>query len=109
MLSIILGELPVQEGKVLVNGVISYYSQSTWVFPGTIRQNIIFTENFEKNRYERVTEICALTEDLKLFPSGDLTLIGERGVTLSGGQKARIALARYFNISLVAITDIICT
>lgn len=90
----ILGELPVQEGNFLVNGLVSYYCQSPWIFPGTIRQNILFAENFEKSRYDRVIEVCALKPDFRMLPNGDMTLVGERGVTLSGGQKARIALAR---------------
>lgn len=78
----------------MVNGLVSYYCQSPWIFPGTIKQNILFSENFEKSRYDRVVEVCALRRDFEIFPRGDQTLIGDRGTTLSGGQKARIALAR---------------
>ncbi|KAF4573251.1 hypothetical protein EYR36_007762 [Pleurotus pulmonarius] len=62
----------------------------------TIRDNIIFgsTSGFEEERYRAVLEACALTKDLEMFDAGDLTEIGEKGITLSGGQKARVALAR---------------
>ncbi len=89
-----LGELPVSVGIYEIRGRISYYSQVPWIFSGTIFQNIVFSEIFEQSRYERVIEVCALKEDFKILPHGDHTVIGERGITLSGGQKARIALAR---------------
>ncbi|XKL66418.1 hypothetical protein PGB90_009838 [Kerria lacca] len=94
LLNVILGELRISEGKFDICGTVSYYSQTPWIFAGTIRQNILFSENFEKSRYVEIIEVCALNKDLQNFPNGDLTLIGERGITLSGGQKARIALAR---------------
>lgn len=59
-----------------------------------IRQNILFGQPFDQKRYEEVVEVCALKRDFALFPFGDETLVGDRGVTLSGGQKARINLAR---------------
>jgi len=59
-----------------------------------IRQNILFGQPFDHKRYEEVVEVCALKRDFALFPFGDETLVGDRGVTLSGGQKARINLAR---------------
>lgn len=98
LLNVILGELPISGGKVSVGGTVSYYSQSPWIFAGTIRQNILFSQDFEQTRYNRVVEVCALNTDLKSFPYEDHTLVGERGITLSGGQKARIALARYFDL-----------
>lgn len=93
-MNVILGELPINEGNLKLNGTISYYSQIPWIFAGTIRKNILFSEKFVPERYEKVIQACALKHDFTILPDGDLTLIGERGVTLSGGQKARIALAR---------------
>ncbi|KAG0224305.1 hypothetical protein BGW42_005193 [Actinomortierella wolfii] len=73
---------------------ISYSAQSPWIFAGSIRNNILFGSEFNKERYERVIQVCELTRDLSLFPQGDATIIGEKGVTLSGGQRARVSLAR---------------
>ncbi|XP_040888393.1 ATP-binding cassette sub-family C member 4-like [Toxotes jaculatrix] len=94
LLSAILGELPHDSGTVSVRGQLSYASQQPWVFPGTIRSNILFGRELNPQRYERVIRACALKKDLELLPDGDLTTIGDRGATLSGGQKARVNLAR---------------
>lgn len=93
-LNVLLGEVAIDSGEVLVNGKVSYCSQEPWVFEGTIRDNVVFVEDFNERRYKRVLKVCALERDLELLPRGDLTMIGERGVSLSGGQKARINLAR---------------
>lgn len=61
---------------------------------GSVRQNILFGQQFVKSRYTEVCKVCALERDISLFPHGDKTVIGERGVSLSGGQRARINLAR---------------
>nr|XP_039260711.1 multidrug resistance-associated protein 4-like isoform X5 [Styela clava] len=94
LLSAVLGELPALKGKAIVHGKIVYSNQVPWVFSGTLRENILFGEEYEKERYDDVISACCLTKDLTLLSDGDLTLIGERGVTLSGGQKARVSLAR---------------
>ncbi|XP_034411084.1 multidrug resistance-associated protein 4-like isoform X1 [Cyclopterus lumpus] len=94
LLSTILGELPVKEGVLEVKGQLTYASQQPWVFPGTIRSNILFGKALDPQKYERVLRACALKRDLELLPDADLTLIGDRGATLSGGQKARVNLAR---------------
>ncbi|XP_034254797.1 multidrug resistance-associated protein 4-like isoform X2 [Thrips palmi] len=96
VLQSILGELKPLEGKgsVKINGKISYASQDSWVFAATVRQNILFGSAYDKKRYEKVVKSCALLKDFEQFPQGDFTIIGERGVSLSGGQKARINLAR---------------
>nr|XP_035935989.1 multidrug resistance-associated protein 4 isoform X2 [Halichoerus grypus]XP_035935990.1 multidrug resistance-associated protein 4 isoform X2 [Halichoerus grypus] len=94
LLSAVLGELPRSQGLVSVHGRIAYVSQQPWVFSGTVRSNILFGKKYEKERYERVIKACALKKDLQLLEDGDLTVIGDRGATLSGGQKARVNLAR---------------
>ncbi|XP_047432400.1 ATP-binding cassette sub-family C member 4-like [Mugil cephalus] len=94
LLSAILGELPHDAGKLKVRGQLTYASQQPWVFPGTIRSNILFGREFNAKKYESVLRACALKRDLELLPDGDQTLIGDRGATLSGGQKARVNLAR---------------
>lgn len=94
LLQAILKELPLLSGSVDINGIISYASQEPWLFTGTVRQNILFGRPMNKERYKTVIHKCALAKDFKLFPYGDRTLVGERGIALSGGQRARINLAR---------------
>uniref|UniRef100_A0A674EJH8 Multidrug resistance-associated protein 4 n=1 Tax=Salmo trutta TaxID=8032 RepID=A0A674EJH8_SALTR len=91
LLSAILGELPHDKGVLRVKGQLTYTSQQPWVFPGTIRSNILFGKELHPQKYEKVLRACALK---RLLPDGDLTVIGDRGATLSGGQKARVNLAR---------------
>lgn len=90
----LLGELPIENGEMQVNGTISYASQEPWLFTGSVRQNILFGESLDEERYMRVINACSLTLDMELWPNGDKTIVGERGVNLSGGQRARINLAR---------------
>lgn len=94
LLHAILKELPLQDGSIDVNGEISYASQEPWLFAGTVRQNILFGLPMERARYKMVVRRCALERDFSLLPHGDKTIVGERGVSLSGGQRARINLAR---------------
>lgn len=94
LLHVILKELPVSSGRVDVSGRVSYASQEPWLFAGSVRQNILFGQAFDRDRYNRVVAVCALKRDFQLLPYGDKTVVGERGVSLSGGQRARINLAR---------------
>lgn len=94
LLEVILKELPLTQGELNVRGIVSYAAQQAWIFEGSVKSNIVFVEEFNPNRYEKVIEVCALEHDLKLFPQGDQTILGDRGISLSGGQKARINLAR---------------
>jgi len=79
---------------LIIGGSVAYVSQESYCFNGTIRQNILFGKPFDEKLYRRILYVCALEDDIKQFTDGDQTLVGERGVTLSGGQKARINLAR---------------
>ncbi|XP_055378030.1 ATP-binding cassette sub-family C member 4-like [Condylostylus longicornis] len=94
LLQIILEELPLLKGALEVNGKVSYATQEPWVFAATVRQNILFGQDMEKSRYDAVVKSCALVKDFEQFADGDRTVIGEKGASLSGGQKARISLAR---------------
>lgn len=94
ILSVILRELEIDSGELTVNGIVSYSSQEPWLFDATMRQNIRFTEPYDKERYQEVIRVCSLERDLRSLPAGDLTMVGESGICLSGGQKARINLAR---------------
>ncbi|CAF5066806.1 unnamed protein product, partial [Rotaria sp. Silwood1] len=94
LLAAILGEMSLVQGSSKIYGKIAYVSQISWIFSGTIRENILFCKDFDKEKYERVLQSCCLITDLQSFPAGDSTVIGEKGVNLSGGQKARVSLAR---------------
>ena len=90
----ILGELPLSSGRLEANGRVSYASQEAWIFYGTVRENILLGKEFHLQRYDQVVRACALERDLQLLVAGDQTIVGERGVSLSGGQRARVNLAR---------------
>lgn len=95
LLQALLGELDLLEGHVnLPDEMIGYCNQTPWLQSMSIRENILFSSPFEETRYKEVLEACALTQDLAAFKHGDLSNIGENGIGLSGGQKARVALAR---------------
>lgn len=94
LLQLLLKELPLKSGRVDAIGAISYSSQEPWLFVSTVRNNILFGNEYNKIRYKNVVEVCALETDFEQLPHGDKTLVGERGVSLSGGQRARINLAR---------------
>lgn len=94
ILHTILHELEIDKGELSVCGVVSYSAQEPWLFEASVRQNILFTEDYDENRYRQVIHVCALERDLELLPYADLTIVGERGISLSGGQKARVSLAR---------------
>ncbi|XDA80100.1 hypothetical protein R6Z07F_010094 [Ovis aries] len=94
LLRALLGELPPSQGKVSVHGRIAYVSQQPWMFPGTVRSNILFGKKYEEERYEKVIKACALEEDFQNLKERDLTVTGDGGTPLSEGQKARVSLAR---------------
>ena len=80
--------------KIIINGNISYVGQEAWIQNNTIQNNILFYRPYDSTKYQTILDLCELNHDLESFPGGDLTEIGEKGVNLSGGQKARISLAR---------------
>ena len=93
----ILGEgRPLTGSELAVKGRLGCFLQSPFIMNDTVRNNILFGHEaaVDEERYKLALEVCSLSHDLKLLPHGDQTEIGEKGITLSGGQKARIALAR---------------
>ncbi|XP_041970656.1 probable multidrug resistance-associated protein lethal(2)03659 [Aricia agestis] len=94
LLHAILRELPLTAGYVDIACVTSYAAQDPWIFEGTVRQNILFGQELDLRRYKAVVKCCQLRSDLELLPHGDRTVVGERGASLSGGQRARLSLAR---------------
>ena len=107
LLNAILNELCDVSGECHVNGSTSYAPQVAWCYSGTVRENILLANEFEKPKFDQVIKACGLARDLDMFPNGDLTIVGEKGYTLSGGQKARIGLARavYNDADLYLLDD----
>ncbi|KAJ1886585.1 hypothetical protein LPJ71_009017, partial [Coemansia sp. S17] len=87
-------ELEITRGTGTLSGRVGYLEQSPWIMNDTMRANILFGREFEEEYYWKVVNACALTQDIELWPERDLSLIGERGINISGGQRARLALAR---------------
>ena len=107
LLLAILGELSISKGIMERKGKMAFVGQSPWVFSGTLRDNITFHRPFDATKFQTTVEACALRKDIEQFPDGDLTTVGERGVVLSGGQKARVSMARalYSNADIYLLDD----
>ncbi|XP_062549077.1 multidrug resistance-associated protein 1-like [Armigeres subalbatus] len=94
LISALLGEMEKIKGAVNTDGTIAFVPQQAWIQNATLRENILFGQPYNAQKYDRVLECCALKPDLAMLPGGDSTEIGEKGINLSGGQKQRVALAR---------------
>ncbi|TFK56635.1 pleiotropic drug resistance ABC transporter [Heliocybe sulcata] len=112
LLTALLGEMKCVSGVVQMDKSdhhVAYCAQNPWLEHATIRENIIFgaRHGFDEERYRTVLHACALLRDLDVFEAGDMTEIGEKGITLSGGQRARVALARamYSEASCIVLDD----
>ncbi|GJP82054.1 hypothetical protein CLOP_g12179, partial [Closterium sp. NIES-67] len=91
----ILGDAELLGGRLECSaGRIAYAAQKPFIMAGSLKDNIIFGRPFQQHLYDQVVEACALRRDIASWPRGDLTEFGERGVNLSGGQRARVGLAR---------------
>ncbi|KAK0452213.1 hypothetical protein EV421DRAFT_1888046 [Armillaria borealis] len=88
---------------------IAYAAQESWVLNSTIKVNIIFGADFDEERYKKVIHQCGLDMDLSLFDAGDRIEVGEKGLTLSGGQKVRVTLARaiYSKAAIILLDDVL--
>ncbi|WVQ75171.1 hypothetical protein IAR50_004781 [Cryptococcus sp. DSM 104548] len=88
---------------------IAYCAQTPWLMATSIRDNIVFGAKWNASRYRAVVDACALRRDFDMFEQGDDTEVGEKGTTCSGGQKARIALARaiYSSAKIVILDDVL--
>ncbi|OJJ42107.1 hypothetical protein ASPZODRAFT_137493 [Penicilliopsis zonata CBS 506.65] len=112
LLAAILGEADVLAGAVHVpptaGAGMAFVAQSPWLENATVRDNILFGAEFDAARYGKTVAACALLPDLAMFPDGDDTVIGTQGVTLSGGQKWRVSLARalYSRASVLVLDDV---
>ena len=108
-LQAILGDIWKIHGEVTVRGATAYVAQQTWVMNASVKENIVFGHRWDPHFYERTLHACALTDDLKNLPDGDQTEVGERGISLSGGQKARLTLARavYARADIYLLDDVL--
>jgi len=111
LLQAVLGELypDAQTGRALLSRpeVIAYCPQVPHIAEGTLKSNVLFGQDFDQARYDQAIAAASLVCDLKVLPGGDLVPIGSRGITLSGGQKARVSMARaaYHSSSDVVLID----
>ncbi|EFI26687.1 ATP-binding cassette [Coprinopsis cinerea okayama7 len=94
-------------GQVVVGGTVAYVPQIPWIQNATVRENVIFGQPDNETRFQEMIKACSLTHDLAVLPHRELTEIGEKGINLSGGQKARISLARaaYSQSDIVLLDD----
>ncbi|KAJ5287805.1 hypothetical protein N7478_003491 [Penicillium angulare] len=107
LLSALAGDMRVTDGKVRMSTTRAFCPQYAWIQNTSVRKNILFGKDYDEAWYNEVVDACALTPDLEILPNGDATEIGERGITVSGGQKQRLNIARaiYFNAELVLMDD----
>uniref|UniRef100_A0A8C9Z1B7 ATP-binding cassette sub-family C member 5 n=1 Tax=Sander lucioperca TaxID=283035 RepID=A0A8C9Z1B7_SANLU len=94
LLSALLGQMTLLEGNVAVSGGFAYVPQQAWILNESLKENILFGNEYDLEKYNAVLEACCLLPDLAELPYGDMTEIGERGANLSGGQRQRVSLAR---------------
>eukprot|EP00055_Hartaetosiga_balthica_P014402 m.78839 g.78839 ORF g.78839 m.78839 type:complete len:1578 (-) comp8586_c0_seq2:145-4878(-) len=94
IMSCLHGDMIKLGGTVVLPGHVAYVPQQAWIRNATLKDNILFGKRFDEKKYNHVLEVCALQDDLKQLPAGDMTEIGEKGINLSGGQKQRVSLAR---------------
>ncbi|KAL6117526.1 abcc5 [Pungitius sinensis] len=94
LLSALLGQMTLLEGNVAVSGGFAYVAQQAWILNESLKENILFGNEYDQDKYHAVLEACCLLPDLGELPYGDMTEIGERGANLSGGQRQRVSLAR---------------
>ncbi|KAJ1258328.1 hypothetical protein BS78_10G066900 [Paspalum vaginatum] len=109
LLNSVIGETHVISGSISSYGSIAYVPQVPWVLSGSVRDNILLGKEFDPRRYEEVIQACALDVDISAMARGDMSHIGEKGTNLSGGQRARLALARalYHNSDIYLFDDIL--
>lgn len=109
LLQAILGDLYKRQGEVVVRGKVAYVAQQPWVMNASVRENIVFGHRWDPRFYDLTVEACALVDDFKTLPDGDRTEVGERGISLSGGQKARLTLARavYARADIYLLDDVL--
>ncbi|CAI5757027.1 unnamed protein product [Candida verbasci] len=120
LIKAILGDVPIKIPKFSDNstivypsvetfGTIAYCPQNPWILNGTVKENILFGHKLDQDFYQKTINACELLADFKSMPDGDKTVVGEKGISLSGGQKARISLARavYSRADIYLLDDVL--
>lgn len=105
-ISAILGEVRQLTGTISVRGRLAYFSQIPFIMNATVRDNILFShvnDTVDEELYQRSLQCCALMHDLALLPSGDETEIGEKGLTLSGGQKVSTVIGNHYCVVCIQL------
>ena len=107
--TIVGGDAALGSGDIRVRGSVAYCAQTPWIRNATLRENVIFDSKYDESRYTDTLVAVALNRDVDAWPEGDDTLIGDAGVTLSGGQRARVALARalYADADVYVLDDVL--
>ncbi|KAG1673337.1 Multidrug resistance-associated protein 4 [Nymphon striatum] len=107
LLKTILKEMVVNNGSIKVRGKTAYVCQQSWIFSDTLKNNILFGSIYDQERYNNIINACCLSMDINMMPHGDETVVGERGIKLSGGQRARVSLARalYYDADVYLLDD----
>ncbi|KAH7391842.1 P-loop containing nucleoside triphosphate hydrolase protein [Pyrenochaeta sp. MPI-SDFR-AT-0127] len=107
LLAALAGDMRKTNGEVVIGASRAFCPQYAWIQNATVRENIVFGKDFKRKWYDQVIDACALRPDLDMLPHGDATEIGERGITVSGGQKQRMNIARaiYFDADIVLMDD----
>ena len=107
LLAALAGDMRKTSGTITLGSSRAFCPQSAWIQNATVKENILFGKEFKRRWYNEVIDACALRPDLDMLPGGDLTEIGEKGITVSGGQKQRLNIARaiYFDSDIVLLDD----
>ncbi|KAI1438241.1 ABC transporter family protein [Xylaria sp. CBS 124048] len=107
LLAALAGDMRKTSGEVVLGASRAFCPQNAWIQNTSFRNNIIFGKELDRKWYQEVVEACALQPDIDMLPDGDRTEIGERGITVSGGQKQRLNIARaiYFDADIILMDD----
>lgn len=107
LLQALIGEMRKTRGDCVFSAPLAYVPQSAWIMNATLRENVIFGQPEDELKFREIIKACCLEHDLEMLPNGENTEIGEKGINLSGGQKARVSLARaaYSNAPIVLMDD----
>ena len=107
LLAALAGDMRRTNGSVTMGATRAFCPQSAWIQNTSVKENVLFGKPYDRKWYDTVIDACALRPDLEILPNGDMTEIGERGITVSGGQKQRLNIARaiYFNSDIVLMDD----
>ena len=107
LLAALAGDMRKTGGKVKMAASRAFCPQYAWIQNSTLKENVLFGKPYNSKWYNQVIDACALRPDLEILPGGDQTEIGERGITVSGGQKQRLNIARaiYFNADIILMDD----